>query len=82
LTVVGINTQDNDAEAQVFLDELGGANFPSVLDHDGRIAVDWGTFGVPETFVVDRDGRLRAKVVGAVTTEWIAANVGPLLNPP
>lgn len=74
LQVVGINTQDSDAEAQAFLDKLGGANFPSVVDADGRIAVEWGTFGVPETFVVDRDGRLRARLVGAVTTGWIIHN--------
>ena len=82
LQVVGIDTQDTEAEAQKFLDDLGGANFPSVLDPDGRIAVEWGTFGVPETFVVDRDGRLRAKVVGAVTREWIVDNVVPLLDQP
>ena len=78
--VVGINTQDTTADAKAFLDELGGANFPSVVDPDGRIAVEWGTFGVPETFVVDRDGRLRNKVVGEITSAWIAANVVPLLE--
>jgi cytochrome c biogenesis protein CcmG/thiol:disulfide interchange protein DsbE len=82
LQIVGINTQDSDAEARAFLDELGGESYPSVVDPDGRIAVEWGTFGVPETFVVDRDGRLQAKVVGAVTREWIAANVVPLLDQP
>jgi cytochrome c biogenesis protein CcmG/thiol:disulfide interchange protein DsbE len=82
LQVVGINTQDTEADAKAFLDELGGENFPSVVDTDGRIAVEWGTFGVPETFVVDRDGRVRTKVVGAVTREWIAANVVLLLEQP
>lgn len=82
LQVVGINTQDTNEDAKAFLAELGGANFPSVIDPDGRIAVEWGTFGVPETFVVDRDGRLRRKVVGAVSTDWIAANVVPLLDIP
>lgn len=78
--VVGINTQDTVADARAFLEELGGENFPSVLDPDGRMAVEWGTFGVPETFVVDRDGRLRAKVVGQVTTDWIATDVVPLIE--
>jgi cytochrome c biogenesis protein CcmG/thiol:disulfide interchange protein DsbE len=82
LAVVGINTQDSETAAQAFLDELGGQNFPSVLDPDGRIAVEWGTFGVPETFVVDRDGRLRAKMVGPVTRQWINGNVVPLLDQP
>ena len=82
LQVIGINTQDTNEDASAFLAELGGANFPSVVDPDGRIAVEWGTFGVPETFVVDRDGRLRSKVVGAVSSDWIVANVVPLLDPP
>lgn len=78
--VVGINTQDTAADAKAFLGDRGGENFPSVLDPDGRMAVEWGTFGVPETFVVDRDGRLRAKVVGQVTTDWIATDVVPLIE--
>ena len=82
LQVIGINTQDTTEDAVAFLDELGGANFPSVVDPDGRIAVEWGTFGIPETFVVDRDGRLRSRVIGEITSEWIAANVVPLLDTP
>ena len=80
LQVIGINTQDTSEDAVAFLDELGGANFPSVVDPDGRIAVEWGTFGIPETFVVDREGRLRSRVIGEITSEWIAANVVPLLD--
>ena len=82
LQVIGINTQDTAADAKAFLDELGGAYFPSVVDPDGRIAVEWGTFGVPETFVVDRDGRLRTRVIGEISSEWVAANVAPLLDTP
>ena len=80
LQVLGINTQDNMANAKAFLDELGGANFPSIVDPDGRIAVEWGTFGVPETFLVDREGRLRSRVIGEISSQWISANVVPLLD--
>lgn len=79
---VGINTQDTIADAKAFLDEMGGANYPNVLDPNGRLAVEWGTFGIPETFVVDRNGRLRAKVIGEVSSSWIMQTVLPLLDTP
>ena len=72
---VGINTQDTDEAARDFLDEMGGSSYPSVLDPDGRKSVDWGVFGVPETFIVDADGNVRAKAVGAVNQEWLVRTV-------
>lgn len=80
VTFVGINTQDTNADAKRFLDELGGESYPSVTDPKGRLAVEWGTFGVPETFIVDRDGRLRAKRIGEIRPGWIEATVAPLLE--
>ncbi|CAN5128300.1 DsbE family thiol:disulfide interchange protein [soil metagenome] len=82
LRIVGIDTQDTVADATAFLDGLGGENFPSVVDPSGRLAVEWGTFGVPETFVVDRDGQLVAKRVGELSPGWIVDHVVPLLGRP
>jgi cytochrome c biogenesis protein CcmG/thiol:disulfide interchange protein DsbE len=76
---VGINTQDADADARRFLEQMGGSSYPSVRDPDARKAVDWGVFGVPETFLVDRRGYVRAKAVGAVTQEWLVNNAVRLL---
>lgn len=72
---VGINTHDTVEAARAFLEEMGGTSYPSVLDADGRKAIDWGVFGVPETFVVDPNGNVRAKVVGAVNEEWLVRTV-------
>jgi len=80
LQVVGIDTQDSTRAAQRFLDEMGGENFPNVLDPDGRKTIDWGAFGVPETYLVDRDGTLVAKQVCQLSAEWIATTVVPLLE--
>lgn len=80
--LVGINTQDTVEDAQAFLDEMGGSSYPSVLDPDGRWGVEWGIFGVPETFVVDREGRLRAKYVGELQPGWIENAVAQLLAEP
>lgn len=82
LSVVGINTQDRPEQARAFLREMGGAAYPSVVDQDGRHAVEWGTFGVPETFVLDGTGTVRAHLVGEVSPAWIDQHVVPLLEEP
>lgn len=82
LQIIGIDMSDKAADARKFLAEMGGATYPSVQDPDARIAVAWGTFGVPETYVVDRTGTIREKAVGAVTTAWITSHVAPLLDAP
>jgi cytochrome c biogenesis protein CcmG/thiol:disulfide interchange protein DsbE len=82
LRVVGIDVNDDPVAARAFLDDVGGVPFPSVADPDGRLAVEWGTTGVPETFVVDRDGTVVAKRFGAVTVAWLAEEVAPRLEAP
>ncbi|MDP8971266.1 MAG: redoxin domain-containing protein [Actinomycetota bacterium] len=80
--IVGIDTQDTVEDAKAFLEQMGGENFPNVLDPDSRVALEWGVFGVPETFVVDRNGWLRAKHIGELSPGWIEAAVLPLLDRP
>ena len=77
---IGLDTMDTVEDARAFLDEMGGSSYPSVLDLEGRKARDWGVFGVPTTFLVDQRGRVRAKVFGAVTEQWLIASVGDLLR--
>ena len=79
LQIIGVDMSDTVPDARRFLSELGGATYPSVQDPKAQIAVSWGTFGVPETYLVDRSGVIRQKAVGAVTTDWITTNVAPLL---
>lgn len=79
LQIVGINVRDDPEEAREFLQEFGRAPWPSVQDPDGRRAVDWGTFALPETYLVDRRGTVVAKAVGELDADWIADNVPPLL---
>lgn len=80
LQVVGMNSSDRAADARAFLADTGATDaFPHVDDSRGDKAVDWGVFGLPETFVIDRQGRVRAKVVGILGYEWIEAEVVPLL---
>lgn len=82
LQIIGVDMSDKLADAKSFLTEMGGEAYPSVRDPNAQIAVSWGTFGVPETYVVDRTGIIREKTVGAVTPDWIGAHVLPLLTSP
>lgn len=66
LVVLGINVQDTERDAREFL-RVFGQTFPTVRDVDGRVAVDLGMTGVPETFLVSRDGIIVRKIVGPIT---------------
>jgi cytochrome c biogenesis protein CcmG, thiol:disulfide interchange protein DsbE len=63
--LIGIVYQDTDAKARDFRDEFG-LTFPQAMDPGGRTALDFGVFGIPETFVVDERGVVKAKLIGAV----------------
>jgi cytochrome c biogenesis protein CcmG/thiol:disulfide interchange protein DsbE len=80
LRMVGIDVKDRAGDARAFLARYGRATWPSVADPDGEHAVDWGTFALPETYVVGRDGTVVAKSVGPVTADWIDRSVLPLLG--
>ncbi|MGH3905842.1 MAG: TlpA family protein disulfide reductase [Pseudonocardiaceae bacterium] len=66
VTFVGVNFQDRRESAIAFLDELGrGQGYRYVTDPDSRLALEFGVFGVPETFFLDREGTIVAKITGA-----------------
>lgn len=73
--MVGLNTQDTDAADRRFLNGMGRSSYPSVRDPDARKAAD----RVPERFLVDGRGYVRAKAVGAVTRQWLIDNAARLL---
>jgi cytochrome c biogenesis protein CcmG/thiol:disulfide interchange protein DsbE len=78
LVIVGVGMQDTPEAAQAFIRRFG-LTFPNAPDAGGKVAVEYGVYGVPETFVVDRAGTIRAKHVGAVTDAVIRGQVEPLL---
>lgn len=65
IAVVGIVYNDTPEAARAFRDEFA-LTYPQVLDTDGRTAVDYGVFGIPETFVMDQRGVVMAKLTGAI----------------
>lgn len=79
LLLVGLNYKDDARNADEWLRRLGNPYVATLRDADGRAAIDWGVYGVPETFVIDRAGTVRLKHVGPLTREVWARDVQPLL---
>ena len=71
---LGINTQDNEDAARDFLDEFS-ISYPNGRDPGGKIAIDYGIWGLPESFVIDRGGRISYKHVGAIGRDTITAKI-------
>jgi cytochrome c biogenesis protein CcmG/thiol:disulfide interchange protein DsbE len=78
--VLGLNYKDKPEDARRFLAELGDPYRRVGTDPAGRIAIDWGVYGVPETFVIDGEGRIRHRHVGPLTEEIVAKTIRPLLK--
>lgn len=79
--VVGVNVQDTEEPARKFLVRFGHS-FPNAPDPKGHVAVDYGVYGVPETFFIDRRGQVRFKHVGALTDEAARQRLDSLLEEP
>jgi len=78
--VHGLNYKDRPEDAARWLDSLGDPYTRTGADLDGRVAIDWGVYGVPETFVVDRDGSIAYKHIGPVTPEVLQTKLRPLIE--
>ena len=78
---VGVDYQDGPESARAFLDELGrgGDNYYYVMDPGSRTALDFGLFGVPETFVLDREGTVAAKITGPSSTALLTGVLDSVL---
>ena len=80
VTFVGVNFQDQRASAVAFLDELGrGEGYRYVTDPDSRAAVEFGVYGVPETFFIDRTGTIVAKITGESNSRLLAEVLDAIL---
>ena len=67
IKVIGINYKDNPKKAIQWLKELGNPYTDVAVDKSGRIAIDWGVYGIPETFIVNSRGIIKYRHVGPVT---------------
>ena len=81
VVIVGVDIQDREEAARKFIAQFGHS-FPNAPDPGGKVAVDYGVYGVPETFFIDRKGRVRFKQVGALTEEIARQRLDTLLKEP
>jgi cytochrome c biogenesis protein CcmG/thiol:disulfide interchange protein DsbE len=78
--LVGLNYKDARDEARGWLQQLGDPYTVSVADNDGRVGINYGVYGVPETFVIDKRGVIRFKHIGPLTPGVVETQIVPLLK--
>lgn len=76
----GLNYKDTRPAGQAWLAQFGNPYDASLFDQDGRVGIDFGVYGVPETFVIDKQGVVRLKHIGPLTPEVIKTRIEPLLK--
>jgi cytochrome c biogenesis protein CcmG/thiol:disulfide interchange protein DsbE len=77
--IYGLNYKDNRRDARRWLSQLGNPYIANAFDSDGRVGIDWGVYGAPETFVIDRNGIIRHKHIGPLTIQIINEEILPLV---
>jgi len=77
--LVGLDYKDKREDALKFLEQQGNPYMLSAYDLDGRIGIDFGVYGVPETFIIDKQGVIRHKQIGPITPESLQNEILPLI---
>jgi cytochrome c biogenesis protein CcmG/thiol:disulfide interchange protein DsbE len=78
--VIGLNYKDRSVDAKGWLQQWGDPYSASLMDTDGRIGIDWGVYGVPETFIVDKKGLIKYKFIGPINQGTLDSEIVPLLR--
>jgi cytochrome c biogenesis protein CcmG/thiol:disulfide interchange protein DsbE len=78
--IYGLNYKDDRLAGLKWLSNFGNPYDASLFDQDGRVGIDFGVYGVPETFIIDREGVIRFKQIGPVTPEVIRTQIEPLIR--
>ncbi|WP_127111690.1 DsbE family thiol:disulfide interchange protein [Shimia sediminis] len=80
MPVYGVNYKDDPNNALAFLAELGDPYIAAGADRTGRIGIDWGVYGVPETFLVDGEGKIITRIAGPVTERKLQERLQPKID--
>ncbi|MGH6701844.1 MAG: DsbE family thiol:disulfide interchange protein [Bradyrhizobium sp.] len=80
IPIHGLNYKDNPDDAAKWLDTFGDPYIRTGADTNGRVAIDWGVYGVPETFVITKDGRIAHKHIGPLTPHDLESVILPLIR--
>ena len=80
VALYGLNYKDKREDGQRWLERFGNPYDASLVDADGKVGIDYGVYGVPETFVIDKLGVVRFKHIGPVTPKVLREQIEPLLK--
>ena len=78
--VIGLNYKDKNIDASQWLEQFGNPYDFSVVDSNGKVGIDWGVYGVPETFVIDKQGLVIYKQIGPVDKKSLNETILPLIS--
>ena len=78
--IYGLNYKDQRPDALKWLDQFGNPYTASIMDPDGRVGIDYGVYGVPETFLIDKGGVIRYKQIGPITPEVLQQKLLPMIR--
>ncbi len=78
--IIGLDYKDEPGPGKTWLAQNGDPYTTSVMDHDGSVGIDYGVYGVPETFVIDKSGTIRYKQIGPITQEALEKKILPLVR--
>ncbi len=78
--LIGLNYKDERADGMKWLADGGNPYDDSIFDPEGRVGIDYGVYGVPETFVIDKQGVIRHKHIGPITPAALCATIEPLIK--
>ena len=80
ITVVGLNYKDQREDGLRWLQRFGDPYILSAFDLDGRVGIDYGVYGVPETYLIDKTGTIRFKQIGPITPEVMDKKILPMMK--
>jgi cytochrome c biogenesis protein CcmG/thiol:disulfide interchange protein DsbE len=80
LPIIGLDYKDKEADGKQWLARYGDPYTRAIVDADGRIAIDFGVYGVPESFLIDKAGVIRYKQIGPFTEEALRDKLVPLIK--
>lgn len=80
LPIIGLNYKDQRSDGNMWLARFGNPYLLSGFDADGRVGIDYGVYGVPESFLIDKHGVIRFKFIGVLTPEIIEEKLMPLIK--
>lgn len=78
--IMGVNYKDNDQNGAAFLEELGNPFSKGGADPNGKMALNWGVYGVPETYLIDGDGKVLLRIAGPLVQRELQNRLRPILD--